>query len=282
MIDLQADFFYYDFYDDDEMDGDDRELDLILNNLEKYKSLDSANLCNRNLKMLPPRILNALQLKYLYLNGNKLIYEPDIGNLTQLEELCMENNQLSLIPDTYGSLKQLKCLSLSNNSIKCLNTSLMTSLNQLNILWLNSCELLYLPKEIGHLVHLEKIGLRSNCLVDLPDEFGRLTRLKWICLKDNRLERLPDSFGNLKSLGYLNLSANSFKQIPTVLASLSDSLVILELESNQIKSLSDDELLTYSNLRHLNLIGNPFVDQIQKTNKKFYDELMKLKNFHFI
>lgn len=122
------------------MNGTDEDLDAIIENVCKYKGLDSLNLSNKNLKVLPAKLKEATQLKYLYLNDNKLMFEPEIGLFVQLEELCIENNQLTLVPDTYSKLKNLKCLNLNRNSLKCLNGSLLASWQYLNILWLNHCE----------------------------------------------------------------------------------------------------------------------------------------------
>ena len=122
------------------MNGGNEDLDAIIENVCKYKGLDSLNLSNKNLKVLPAKLKEVTQLKYLYLNDNKLVFEPEIGLFVQLEELCMENNQLTLVPDTYSKLKNLKCLNLNRNSLKCLNGSLLASWQYLNILWLNHCE----------------------------------------------------------------------------------------------------------------------------------------------
>ena len=122
------------------MNGTDEDLDAIIENVCKYKGLDSLNLSNKNLKVLPAKLKEATQLKYLYLNDNKLMFEPEIGLFVLLEELCIENNQLTLVPDTYSKLKNLKCLNLNRNSLKCLNGSLLASWQYLNILWLNHCE----------------------------------------------------------------------------------------------------------------------------------------------
>ena len=135
------------------------DMNLVLKRLgDNLETVDSLNLTNRALKELPSFITSMSQLKFLYLDNNKLIFVPEIGNFLLLEEMSIENNNLSLIPETFNDLKNLKLLNLSKNPIKCLNSSLFGGFDKLTTLWMNNCELMYLPKEIGALKSLEKLG----------------------------------------------------------------------------------------------------------------------------
>lgn len=134
-------------------------MDLVLKRLgTNLPTVESLNLSNRALKELPTFLTSLTQLRFLYLDNNKLIFVPEIGRFTHLEELSIENNELTLIPVTFNNLKNLKIMNLSKNHLKCLSSSLFGSLLNLTTLWMNSCELMYLPREIGHLKFLEKLG----------------------------------------------------------------------------------------------------------------------------
>ncbi len=135
------------------------DISLVLKRLgDNLDSVDTLNLSNRNLKELPAFIASMTQLKFLYLDNNKLIFVPEIGKLIQLEEISIENNQLTLIPEDFNNLKNIKLMNLNSNHLKCLSSSLFGNLANLTTLWMNNCELMYLPKEIGSLKSLEKLG----------------------------------------------------------------------------------------------------------------------------
>ena len=142
---------------------------------------------------------------------------------------------------------------------------------------------MYLPSEIGNLTYLEKLGLKDNCLTELPEELGNLIRLKWLNLEKNKLEELPKSAKNFKKLSYLNLNSNAFRKIPQILIDdLSENLNVLEMESNQIDSLGDQELLAFANFHRVNFRNNPFIDLYKRTKQVFFNEMLKLGNFVFI
>jgi Leucine-rich repeat (LRR) protein len=260
-------------------------LKIIEKRLVNSTSIETINLCNRNLKELPQLIIEAKginDLKYLYLDNNELIFVPEIGRFSQLEELTLENNRLTLIPDTYCNLKNLKSLNLSKNSFKMIGQNLFKNLKYLNILWLNSCELMCLPNEICSLMWLEKLGLISNSLTHLPSQFGQLKNLKWLNLKQNKLDNLPETFQNLKMLAYLNLSENKFTKNPKVTHELVN-LNVLNLSNNLINTFSEDDIVGLANLTTIDLRLNPFLDStklpFRNDNSKLFKQLSHVKSF---
>lgn len=238
------------------------DLNLVLKRLETSQCIDTLNLSNRQLRELPLFIQKLTHLKYLYLDNNHLIFVPEIGNFSQLEEISIENNQLTLIPESFASLKNLRCLNLSKNHLKCISSSLFVSLVNLTALWMNDCELMYLPKEIGNLKMLEKLGLKCNCLQDLPEEIGSLARLQWINLEKNEIYILPSQFKNLRNVYYINLNKNKLEAIPNELIELKN-LCILLLSDNLIKSIKDDVIMGLSNLDKVDLRNNSLQTDIQ-------------------
>lgn len=248
---------------------DDNELKELSKRLETSRTKDQLNLSNRNLKEIPFFVQQLTNLKYLYLDNNKLIFVPEIGQFTQLEEISIENNQLTLIPESFCNLKNLKCLNLSKNNLKCISSQIFTSLTSLTSLWLNNCDLMYLPREVSCLKHLEKLGLKCNCLQDVPEELGSLTRLQWLNLEQNQLSSLPEQLSQLKSLAYLNLNKNKFEEIPTNVLLNLKQLNVLNISNNLIKLFKDEDIIGLAHVNKVDLIDNPFI-------KKQFDVLERL------
>ena len=90
-----------------------------------------------------------------------------IGLLTDLTILYLQDNQLSDLPAEVGLLTQLNTLACHNNRLK------------------------YIPREIGHCASLQVLTLNKNCLVDVPLELGDCRRLKSVDLKDNPELAIP-------------------------------------------------------------------------------------------
>jgi leucine-rich repeat protein SHOC2 len=259
----------------------DDDIEIIIKRLENSKSIDSINLSNRQLKELPFKLNKIInQIKYLYLDNNKLIFVPEIGDFVQLEELSLESNELTLIPETFFKLKNLKSLNLSKNTLRCINSNLFTNLSNLTVLWLNNCELMFIPKEIGSLKYLEKLGFKSNYLQELPDEFCNLTKLRWLNMEKNEISKLPDNFHNLKSLNYLNISNNKLEKLDESLFELKE-LNILILAHNLINDFNEEYLLNLSSLDKVNLSANLFIEKIKKNKPDFYNQLLSINNFIF-
>src|SRR5436309_5088834 len=103
--------------------------------------LTGLNLTRRNLKQLPPEIGLLTNLQELYLFKNQLEQiPPEIGKLTNLQVLHLENNLLEQLPPQIGKLTRLRLLSLSANRLN------------------------RLPPQIGELTSLQKLYLGNNQL----------------------------------------------------------------------------------------------------------------------
>ncbi|MCX6853300.1 MAG: hypothetical protein NTV80_00165, partial [Verrucomicrobia bacterium] len=114
---------------------------------------------------------------------------PEIGQLTALMELNLDNNQLSRLPPEIGQLKQLRHLFLYSNQLSTL-PSQIGQLSALRVLNPYANKLTMLPAEIGQLEHLEWLGLSHNQLTTLPEEIKQLTALRVLSLHGNASLRL--------------------------------------------------------------------------------------------
>jgi Leucine-rich repeat (LRR) protein len=96
------------------------------------------------------------------LRSSRLIAVPaNIGKLTAMQYLYLQNNSLSTLPPEVVQLKALKHLNLAYNNLTTL------------------------PSEVGQLTALDDLNLRNNNLSTLPPELGRLTVLTSLSLYNN-------------------------------------------------------------------------------------------------
>ena len=180
---------------------------------------------------IPAWVGNLTSLQRLYLNQNQLSGPiPDLGNLTSLQYLILNQNQLSgEIPDLSG-LTSLYYLYLNNNQL--------------------SGEI---PNSLGGLTNLYYLYLHENQLSGtIPSWLGDLTTLQRLSLWGNDLMGpIPDSLGNLDQLDVLYLHSNQLNgSIPSTLGSLTN-LLQLYLNDNQ---LSGDFPASLGNLSQLNTV----------------------------
>jgi len=94
------------------------------------------------------------------------IYRGEIAQLQQLQQLALENNQLTSLPPEIGQLQQLQELHLDDNQLATLPPE-VGQLQQLQRLWLHSNQLRILPVEITHLQQLEFLDIAENPYLQL-------------------------------------------------------------------------------------------------------------------
>ncbi|MEM7134078.1 MAG: COR domain-containing protein, partial [Chloroflexota bacterium] len=89
---------------------------------------------------------------------------PDVvGNLTRLQTLSLQNNQLSDLPDVVGNLTRLQTLSLQNNQLSDL------------------------PDVVGNLTRLQTLSLQNNQLTNVPNTLARIAHDGYLDLNGNPL-----------------------------------------------------------------------------------------------
>jgi hypothetical protein len=163
----------------------------------------------------------------------KLSILPNIfGYLPNLKFLELRINNLTQLPDSIGKLTKLRMLSLVGNQLTKLPNS-MRNLTQLCNLNLNENDLSELPYWIGELVNLSELNIDHNHLTCLPHTIEYLTKLRTLTLEGNKLVNVPESIGSLKNLDYLRLSDNSLETLPNSVENMK-KLVSLLLDGNQL------------------------------------------------
>ena len=172
------------------------------------------DLSGLGLTMLPPEIGQLTALTRLFLNNNRLTtLPPNIVQLTALTELQLQNNQLTTISSEIGQLTALKAIYLYNNELTTLPPEI-GQLAALTKLSLAGNRFTTLPPVIGQLTALTTLDLARNQLTSLPPEIGQLTALTTLDLRDNQLMSLPPEIGQLTALTTSDFLSNQRTRLP--------------------------------------------------------------------
>ncbi|MDB9515576.1 leucine-rich repeat domain-containing protein [Roseofilum reptotaenium CS-1145] len=129
---------------------------------------------NEAYRIAQERIAAAQQEKAteLDLSNLGLTEVPEaIAQLTNLQTLCLDKNQVSHLPEAIAQLSNLQQLKLHHNQLS------------------------HLPEEIAQLTNLRELNLSDNQLSHLVEEIGQLTNLQRLYLHHNQLSHLPVETG---------------------------------------------------------------------------------------
>jgi Leucine-rich repeat (LRR) protein len=152
-------------------------------------------------KVTVMRVLSADPRKFTSLQG--------IGHLRNLQELMIERQPVTCLPEDFGTLKKLTLGYFINCSIKSI-PCWIGNLTSLTVLDLSSQIPLgvmrgAVPESIGNLTQLERFDIsnNSNLCGKLPDSLARLTSLKSLSIQSNGFEDLS-VLNALHSVNFFN------------------------------------------------------------------------------
>ncbi|MCS5550736.1 MAG: leucine-rich repeat domain-containing protein, partial [Gammaproteobacteria bacterium] len=189
-----------------------------------WKWADDSDIPN---EVLPRDRDELINLTELYIIGDITKLPKEIGNLTNLTKIFLEENELTELPKEIGNLVNLTKLSISITQLSKLPKEIgnLVNLTELN---LSYNQLDKLPKEIGKLINLTKLNLEgSELMTELPKEIGNLVNLKTLNLSENDFTELPKEFG-LLNLSYIDLHETYFanhEDVDNILSNISPDLV---------------------------------------------------------
>ncbi|GKV31117.1 hypothetical protein SLEP1_g39853 [Rubroshorea leprosula] len=208
-------------------------------------------------------LLKLRYLEHLDLSGNDVnssLIPPSFGLMKQLRHLNLSfMNFKGRIPGELGNLTRLRVLDLADyygGALKVdddiLWISHLSSVQQLDMSGIN------LSYASSNLFQLESIDLSGNQLSDsIPNSIGQLSKLRSIYLFGNQLSgNIPDSIGQLSKLESIYLSGNQLSgSIPDSIGQLS-KLESIYLSSNQLSGSIPDSIGQLSKLESIDLSGN--------------------------
>lgn len=153
--------------------------EIALQRIEEAQERDflRIDLAGLELDHLPPEIGQLTNVRQLWLHDNQLSSLPaEIGNLQNIEELTLFNNQLSELPPEIGQLSNLMVLRLSDNHF----SSLPTTISELKLCFLDirNNEFQQLQPEISQIDFLNNpcgeynrdLLVEGNPLISPPQE----------------------------------------------------------------------------------------------------------------
>ncbi|SNR14349.1 leucine-rich repeat domain-containing protein [Tenacibaculum jejuense] len=212
------------------------------------------HIAQKNINDVMPSDINVFtELFYLNLTSYGLQgIAPELGSLLKLEQLYLNGNLISSLPEDFYDLVNLKILNVSNNQIPSLSDRLgnLTALEQLNFSSNNIDEI---PSSVGNLVNMKTLQFQNNQITLLPPELGNLTLLTLMRGFNNEIASIPSEFGQLTLLQFLDLSSNSISNTPVEFSNLTE-LETLYLNNNDLQVIAG--LGGFTKLKFLRLHEN--------------------------
>ncbi|XP_040263655.1 podocan [Bufo bufo] len=228
--------------------------------LIRLYQLETLNLQNNRLtsRGLPDDLFKELEnLGYLYLANNKLTLAPRFLPNSLISADFAANFIIKIYVMTFGHKPNLRSVYLHNNKLSDagLPDNMFNRSDNVEILILSSNFLRQVPKYLPPALY--KLHLKNNRLEKIPSgAFSNLMGLRELYLQNNFLSNEGmdnETFVNLNRLEYLDLSSNNLTHIPS---GLPRNIVILHLEKNSIRSISNNVLIQIRNLEYLLLHNN--------------------------
>ena len=227
-------------------------LNRLPDSIGQLTNLEGVLLNDNNLTHLPATLAALRKLRVLNLVGNELQTwneEFSAAFSESITHLHLDENKLSSLPESFGSMSKLRVLELGDNSIPSLPET-FGNLQELEILNLSRNKLTELPRSFADLPNLVALDLTANKLENLPDTFKSSRKLQRLFLDKNSVKLLPAWFEQLEKITEIGLADNLLHgdSLSSGFGSASGStLKILDLAGNSITTLPE----TLGNLKAL-------------------------------
>ncbi|KAK2890398.1 leucine-rich repeat transmembrane protein FLRT2 [Channa argus] len=229
--------------------------------LHNLASVEMVYLYGNQLDEFPINLPKNTRILHLQENNIQTISRAALAQLTQLEELHLDDNSISTVGVEEGAFREavsLKLLFLTKNHLSSIPIGLPEDLKELR---LDENRIAVIAEEaFQNVTRLQRLLLDGNLLTDegiAPGTFKDLTNLRELSLARNSLTFPPPLLPS-QSLTKLNLQENQIDQIPVAAFTGLTRLEKLDISSNQLKTLTQGVFDNLSSLRHLMVRNNPW------------------------
>merc|ERR1711917_128043 len=224
-------------------------------------------------------LMSYKYLRYIYLSSNQISEIAPLGGIDQMLTLTLDRNKieqfnlpkmkyLQLIDLSYNKINtfegldhpKLKCLNLNHNKLNNLDTMLMDTFSNLQVLELRNNQFISL-KGLVPLKSLKKLYLAQNKIEDLTP-LAKLKTLETLHLRENEITSL---FGlkELTQLKEINLRTNQIDNL-----SSATQLIRISLIDNPVWEEEDLRIRLLIKINSLKVINKEEVTE---------DELLEVK-----
>ncbi|XP_067907284.1 leucine-rich repeats and immunoglobulin-like domains protein 3 isoform X2 [Heterodontus francisci] len=251
--------------------------------LTPFQSMETLDLSNNHifeLNTFPP-----LQLRYLYINNNKIpSLDPGcFDNLSNtLQVLKLNRNKISAIPSKMFKLSHLQHLQLDFNNLTEITKGWLYGLLMLQQLNLSQNAINRINPDAWEFCQkLSELDVSFNELTRLEDSsFVGLSLLGQLYIGNNQVSYIADgAFGGLSSLYSLDLKNNeiswTIEDMNGAFSELS-KLKKLGLQGNRIRSITRKAFSGLDALEHLDLSNNA----IMSVQSNTFSQMKKLHELH--
>uniref|UniRef100_A0A8C2YK38 Leucine rich repeats and immunoglobulin like domains 1 n=1 Tax=Chinchilla lanigera TaxID=34839 RepID=A0A8C2YK38_CHILA len=201
----------------------------------------------------------------LNLSYNKLSEIDPAGfeDLPNLQEVYLNNNELTAIPSLGAASVHVTSLSLQHNKIRSVEGSQLKAYLSLEVLDLSLNNITEIRSTcFPHGLRIKELNLGGNRIGTLePGAFDGLSRsLLTLRLSKNRITQLPVKAFKLPRLTQLDLNRNRIRLIEGLTFQGLDSLEVLKLQRNNISRLTDGAFWGLSRMHVLHLEYNSLAE----------------------
>ncbi len=268
----------------------------------KSKRLD---LSHQNISVIPEGLQDLNALKMLDLSGTtgidtNIILES-LPHPEKLEVLLLDSLNISTLPVTISSFKNLKQLSLAYNKNLNLEDT-FTQLKDIPLEFLNlqGNAITQLPENISQLETLKDLNLSYNHLHDeasysylgqlpllyslwldhndftqLPKTIGALNQITFFYVVNNQLNELPKEISSMKNLSVFHLGFNNFTELPEELITV-PNLLQVHINNNQITTIPRSFGTKKHRISAIIFDNNPIPENEQKWAEKTFSSYFLL------
>ncbi|GAB5568210.1 leucine-rich repeats and immunoglobulin-like domains protein 1 [Prionailurus iriomotensis] len=184
-------------------------------------------------------------------------------DLPNLQEVYLNNNELTAIPSLGAASSHVVSLFLQHNKIRSVEGSQLKAYLSLEVLDLSSNNITEIRSAcFPQGLHIRELNLASNRIGSLESgAFDGLSRsLVMLRLSKNRITQLPVKAFKLPRLTQLDLNRNRIRLIEGLTFQGLESLEVLKLQRNNISKLTDGAFWGLSRIHVLHLESNSLVE----------------------